>query len=134
MLVIAATKPFFGRITDRFDKRYQIIAGLLITGASAAAIPIVTGFSVLAVSAVFGLGMSFSTVATSAYIADVAKREEIGASMGALTSIMDIGQSAGPLVAGIIIGMAGYAAGFVLAVVVTGVFVLSVRGHGTITG
>jgi MFS family permease len=140
VLIIAVTKPFFGRIADRFDKRYQIIAGLLITGGSAAAIPIVTGFSgFLAVSAVFGLGMSFSTVATSAYVADVAKKEQIGASMGALSSIMDIGQSAGPLVAGIIIGMAGYAAGFfagfVLAVVVTGVFVVSVReGKAVITG
>jgi MFS family permease len=88
-----------------------------------------TGF--LAVSAVFGLGMSLSTVATSAYVADVAKKEQIGASMGALSSIMDIGQSTGPLVTGIIITIAGYSsgffAGFVLAVAVTGIFVLSVR-------
>jgi MFS family permease len=138
VLVIAITKPFFGRIADNFDKRSQIIAGLLITGGSAAAIPLVADvgfYGFLAVSAVFGLGMSFSTVATSAYVADVAKKEQIGASMGALSSIMDIGHSSGPLVAGIIIGMAGYAsgflAGFVLAVVVTGIFVLSVQERGT---
>ncbi len=132
VLIIAATKPFFGRIADRADKRSQIIAGLLITGASVAVVPLVTNFgTILAVSAVFGLGMSLSTVATSAYVADVAKREQIGASMGALSSIMDIGHSAGPLVTGIIITVAGYTlgffAGFVLALAVAGIFAVSVR-------
>jgi MFS family permease len=73
--------------------------------------------------------MSLSTVATSAYVADVAKKEQIGASMGALSSIMDIGQSTGPLVTGIIITTVGYASGFfasfLLAVAVTAVFALS---------
>ena len=56
--------------------------------------------------------MSLSTVATSAYVADVAKKEQIGASMGALSSIMDIGQSAGPVVTGIIVAVAGDPSGF----------------------
>ena len=51
--------------------------------------------------------------------------------MGALSSIMDIGQSTGPLITGIIITVTGYTtgffAGFVLAVVVTGIFAISVR-------
>lgn len=132
VLIIAATKPFFGRIADRADKRYQIIAGLLITGGAVALVPFVTSFGlILVVSAAFGLGMSLSTVATSAYVADVAKKEQIGASMGALSSIMDIGQSGGPLVTGIVITVAGYTmgffAGFVLALAVTGIFVISAR-------
>lgn len=135
VLFIAATKPFFGRIADRADKRYQIAAGVLVTGGAAAAIPLVAGFwEILAVSAAFGLGMSFSTVATSAYVADVARRDQIGASMGALSSIMDIGQSAGPFVTGIVITLAGYTAGFlagfVLALAVTAVFAVSVREGG----
>jgi MFS family permease len=133
VLIIALTKPFFGRIADRIDKRLQIGAGLLVTGCTIALIPFTAGFfGLLAVSAVFGAGMSLSTVATSAYVADVTKREQIGASMGALSSIMDIGHSAGPLVTGIIITMAGYTdgflAGFVLTLVVTAIFVQSVRG------
>ena len=132
VLIIAATKPFFGRIADTVDKRFQIIAGLLITGGSVAVVPFVATFpGFLAASAVFGLGMSLSTVATSAYVADVAKKEEIGASMGALSSIMDIGQSTGPLVTGIIITLAGYPsgffAGFVLALAISGIFAVSVR-------
>jgi MFS family permease len=132
VLIIAATKPFFGRIADRADKRIQIAAGLLITGCSVAAIPIASSFSMfLALSSLFGLGMSLSTVATTAYVADVAKREEIGASMGALSSIMDIGQSSGPLLTGVVITLMGYASGFLmsflLALVVTFLFLLSVR-------
>ena len=131
VLIIAVTKPFFGRIADRIDKRVQIIAGLLVTGGSVALVPFTATYpGFLAVSAVFGLGISLSTVATSAYVADVAKKEQIGASMGALSSIMDIGQSSGPLVTGIIITFAGYFfgffAGFFLAVVVTAIFVFSV--------
>jgi MFS family permease len=132
VLIIAVTKPFFGRIADLIDKRFQIITGLLVTGASVAVVPFaVTFFGFLAASAVFGLGMSLSTVATSAYVADVAKKEQIGASMGALSSIMDIGQSTGPLVTGIIITVAGFGTGFfanfLLAVAVTAVFAVSVQ-------
>ena len=74
----------------------------------------------------FGLAMSFSTVATSAYVADVAKKDELGASMGALSSIMDVGHSTGPLIAGSIIAAytvtAGFMSGFILALLITVLF------------
>ncbi|HNQ32708.1 MAG TPA: MFS transporter [Methanoculleus sp.] len=131
-LIIAATKPSFGRLSDRVDRRIQIVAGLLILGCAVAAIPFAPGFfAFLLVSALFALGMSLSTVATSAYVADVAEQEQIGASMGALSSIMDIGHSAGPLVTGIIVAAGGFGPGFfasfLIAILICGFFVLSVR-------
>ena len=131
-LIIAATKPSFGRLSDRVDRRIQIVAGLLILGCAVAAIPFAPGFfAFLLVSALFALGMSLSTVATSAYVADVAEQEQMGASMGALSSIMDIGHSAGPLVTGIIVAAGGFGPGFfasfLIAVLACGFFVLSVR-------
>ena len=134
-LIIALTKPFFGRIADRVDKRVQIIAGLLILGCSVAAIPVASSFAAfLVVSSLLALGMSLSTVATSAYTADIAKKEQMGASMGALSSVMDIGHSAGPLVTGIIIAGSGYGYGFLasflIAAAVCGFFALSVRDPG----
>ena len=130
VLIIAVTKPFFGKIADRVDKRIQIVAGLLITGVSVVAIPFTASFTgFIIVSCAFGAGMSLSTVATSAYVADIARKEEMGASMGALSSIMDIGQAAGPLFTGIIIGAAGYLTGFgvsfLLAIAVCMFFVVS---------
>jgi MFS family permease len=134
-LIIALTKPFFGRIADRADKRIQIIAGLLILGCSVAAIPVASSFAAfLLVSSLLALGMSLSTVATSAYTADIAKKEQMGASMGALSSVMDIGHSAGPLVTGIIIAGSGYGYGFLasflIAAAVSGFFAFSVRDPG----
>ncbi len=55
----------------------------------------------------------------------------MGASMGALSSIMDIGHSAGPLVTGIIVAAGGFGPGFfasfLIAILICGFFVLSVR-------
>lgn len=134
VVIIAGTKPFFGKLADRFDKRIQISAGLIILGVSVICLPFTTDFSlIIGVSAVFGLGMSLSTVATSAYVADVARKEHIGASMGALSSTMDIGQTAGPLVTGVIVMAAGYTFGFFASFLLTFaaaiVFAVSVRNQ-----
>ena len=59
-----------------------------------------------------------STVATSTYVADVAKQENLGASLGALSSIMDIGHSSGPFVAGMVITATTMAGGFLTAGIV----------------
>ena len=135
VLIIAGTKPVFGHLSDRIDRRVQIVIGLLVTGIAIAAVPAASTFpGFLAASALFGLGIAISTVATSAYVADVAKQEQIGSSMGALSSIMDVGQSSGPFITGVVITLAGYTAGFfvslLLAAIVTVIFVFSVRGGG----
>ncbi|HOI57529.1 MFS transporter [Methanoculleus sp.] len=131
-LIIAVSKPVFGRLADQVDKRLQIVVGLFILGGSVAVIPFASTFTTfLLISSLLALGMSLSTVATSAYVADVAEKEQMGASMGALSSIMDIGHSAGPLITGIIVAAAGFGPGFfvsfLIATAVCGIFVLSVR-------
>ncbi len=120
ILSIALTQPIFGRLSDKSDRRIQIVGGLLLLGCSVAAMPFLSslaGFATLSILA--GLGMSFSTVATGAYVADIAKKGELGASMGALSSTMDIGHSFGPLVTGIIITSFDYTAGFMASLVLS---------------
>lgn len=139
VLVIAGTKPFFGRMADRVDKRVQIAGGLLFLGLPVGLISFCSSFpQFLLLSLVIGFGMSLSTVATSAYIADLSKKGEIGASMGALSSIMDIGHSSGPLLTGIIITVAGYTLGFaissIVAIGITMVFIASVWNSTEKTG
>jgi MFS family permease len=127
VVLMAITKPLFGRIADRVDKRVQILVGLFMIGISVALIPYFSSLAVfLLISITAGFGLSLSTVATGAYIGEIAAKKEIGASMGALSSTMDIGHSLGPLVTGLIIGytlsyQAGFMAGFVLTLV-TAVF------------
>ncbi len=137
VLVIAVTKPFSGRVADRVDKRIQVTAGLLLTGVSLSFVPFSPGlFWYLCTSAGIGLGMSLSTVATAAYIGDLSGKGEIGAAMGGLSSIMDIGHSAGPFVAGVVITTAGYAAGFytglAVSVLVATWFVVVSRSPGRV--
>ena len=131
ILSIALTKPLFGKLADRVDRRIQIAAGIVVTGAAVAVIPLSTSIVVIAALAVlFGLGVSISTVATSTYVAEVAREEKLGASLGALSSIMDVGHSSGPLVAGAIITATTAAGGFLAAagvcVIVTLVFLTMV--------
>ena len=113
VLSIALTKPLFGRLADRVDRRVQVLFGILLLAAFIAVLPMVHGVIAVGVVAVlFGLAMSVSTVATSTYVADVAREDSLGASLGALSSIMDIGHSSGPFIAGVIITATAIGAGF----------------------
>lgn len=135
ILSIALTKPFFGKLADRIDRRVQILTGILLLAAATATIPLVTGIAAITlVSVLFGLAVSVSTVATGSYVAEVVKTENIGASVGGLSSIMDIGHSSGPFIAGFIITAVSTAAGFfsaaavcVLAALAFGAFALARR-------
>jgi len=127
IFTIAASKPLLGKAADRVDKRKQIALGLIALGLVMAAVPYAQDMTqYLLISVVAGLAISTSTIATTTYTADVAKQKELGASMGALSAIMDIGQTAGPLLTGIVITTASYSAGFMastaLAAAITGVF------------
>ncbi len=129
ILSIALTKPLFGKIADRIDKRFQIAIGLVVLGCSMLLLTFFTNkLLVTAVSLLFGLGMSFSTVATSAYTGDIADKTRLGTSMGALSSVMDVGHSSGPLVTGFVITWfsvrAGFVTSFALCMMVAVVFVM----------
>jgi DHA1 family multidrug resistance protein-like MFS transporter len=133
VLAIALTKPLFGRLADRVDRRVQILSGIVLLAAATAAVPLVTGIVPLtAVSVLFGLAVSVSTVATSSYVGEVVKAERMGASLGGLSAIMDIGHSSGPFVAGLIITALNVGAGFFVGAAVCAVaavvfFVLVMR-------
>ncbi len=120
VLSIALTKPLFGRLADRVDRRVQVLFGILFLAVFIALIPLFQGvFAVGVIAVLFGLAMSVSTVATSTYVADVAKEENLGASLGALSSIMDIGHSSGPFIAGVIITATAIGAGFLASAAVS---------------
>jgi len=129
ILSIALTKPLFGKLADRIDKRFQIAIGLIVLGSAMFYVTFFTNeILVITVSLLFGLGMSLSTVATSAYTGDIADKTKLGASMGALSSVMDVGQASGPLLTGFIITWvsirAGFITSFALCTVVAVVFVM----------
>jgi len=118
ILAIALSKPLFGKLADRIDKRKLILIGSLVIGFSIGTIGFFQSMPMAFVLGImFGLGLSFATVATSSYVAEVSKPEKLGSSLGALSSIMDIGQTIGPFITGVAITYFSYKIGFLLSLI-----------------
>jgi len=122
-LVLAmVAKPISGRLSDRLGRIPVIVVGLLLC---AAALPLIfrsenlTAFMLAA--PVLGLGVGSVTPVTNALIADLASARNLGAAMGVFGTIWDIGEAAGPIIAGFLIGSLGYAATFDVLAAITAV-------------
>jgi MFS family permease len=125
LTVALLAKPLAGNLSDRFGRKPVIVAGLF---ASAAALPLIfrmTSFAgLLAVVPLLGLGVAAVTPATNALIADLVAARRLGTGMGVFGTIWDIGEAAGPILAGILIGQIGYRPAFdAIAVIVAAVAV-----------
>ena len=99
----------------------------------AAALPLIFRSESLTVfllaAPLLGVGVGAVTPVTNALIADLASARRLGAAMGVFGTIWDIGEAAGPMIAGFLIGGLGYAATFdvlaaVIALVTAGLMVL----------
>jgi MFS transporter, DHA1 family, multidrug resistance protein len=132
-------KPIAGRLSDRVGRIPVIVVGLLLC---AAALPLIfrgenlTAFALVA--PVLGLGVGAVTPVTNALIADLASARNLGAAMGVFGTIWDIGEAAGPILAGFLIGRMGYSPTFdvlaaVTALISVGLMVL-VRDPKTASG
>jgi MFS transporter, DHA1 family, multidrug resistance protein len=64
------------------------------------------------VAPLLGLGIAAVTPVTNALIADLASARRLGAAMGVFGTIWDIGEAAGPIIAGFLIVGLGYASTF----------------------
>jgi DHA1 family multidrug resistance protein-like MFS transporter len=113
LTIALLAKPLTGNMSDRLGRKPVIVLGLF---ASAAALPLIfrmTSFAgLLAVVPLLGLGVAAVTPATNALIADLVAARRLGTGMGVFGTIWDIGEAAGPIVAGILIGQIGYEPAF----------------------
>jgi DHA1 family multidrug resistance protein-like MFS transporter len=113
ILAATLTKPIMGRLSDRFGRIPMITTGLALGGITTGLILFSTNYvELVVVIALFGLGLATVTASTSALVADLSRQYSRGASMGILSSIMDIGQSAGPMVTGVLITAFSYRTAF----------------------
>jgi len=112
---IMLTKPLMGRLSDRIGRRIPIIIGLVLGASSLALMFLATSFlSLTLVLMVFGVAVAMVTASTSPLIADLCKQKSYGSAMGVLDTIMDIGQTLGPITLGIIIPALFYYVSFAL--------------------
>ncbi|MCW3983435.1 MAG: MFS transporter [Candidatus Bathyarchaeota archaeon] len=100
-LVIA--RPLIGRVSDRIGRSKPIIAGAAASCLLIAVIPFTTAFPLLLLLAV-GYGVAFAAVlsSTTPLMSELVPASLVGASMGFLATVMDIGQTLGPILSGII--------------------------------
>jgi len=132
VMVTTLTKPLMGRLSDRWGRERPIVVGLLAGAAAVVAMPYQTDYwSLAALTALFGLGVATVTASTSALVSDLS-RAASGASLGVLSSVMDVGHSAGPMVTGLLVSTWGYSGAFGVVAGVLGVLAVAfyVGMHG----
>jgi len=111
--VVVLLKPLLGALSDRRGRRPVTLAGLVIGAVAVALIPFTHAFWLLfLLNLFFGLGFAGATAATSALVADRSRAGHLGASIGLLRSVMDIGQASGPVITGALIEAGGYRIAF----------------------
>jgi len=113
VVVATLTKPIMGRFSDKYGRVPAIIAGLLLGGITMIFMTYSDNYLVLALLiGFFGLGLATVTASTSALVADLSKVSSHGGALGALSSVMDIGHSTGPMVGGLLISALNYKTAF----------------------
>jgi len=128
-LIVA--RPALGKLSDRRGRILPIIVGSLTSCLLLLAVPSTVQFPLLMLLAIgYGLGFAIVISSTSPLTSELAPAGLMGSSLGFLATTMDIGQTLGPIVSGIILATAfGYTGLFtslsLILVVSATVFALS---------
>lgn len=119
IVVTMLSKPLMGKVSDSHGRRPLIVAGLVLCGASFAAVPFMHGFwTLMAASLVFGMGEALVTSSSAAMVADLCRERHFGSAMGAFGTIFDVGHASGPILGGFLVGWMGYQVSFPLMALV----------------
>ncbi len=112
---LIVSRPFLGRLSDRRGRFLPIVSGSLISCLLLFVVPFTTLFPLLLLIAVgYGVGFSMVISSTSPLTSELAPAGLVGSSMGFLATMMDVGQTLGPIVSGIILASVfGYVGLFV---------------------
>lgn len=101
---VIITRPLWGRMSDKRGRRTPIILGSIISCLLLLAVPFTVPFLLLLLlSAGYGLGFAMVISSTAPLMSELAPAGLVGASMGFLSTMMDVGQTLGPIVSGIVL-------------------------------
>jgi MFS family permease len=103
-LIIA--RPIMGRISDKIGRRTPIILGSVTSCLLLVAFPFTTQFAVLfLLSVCYGLGFAMVISSTSPAMCEMAPCGLAGTSLGFLSTMMDVGQTLGPIISGFVLAI-----------------------------
>jgi len=118
-LMLFLFKPLMGYFSDKVGRRLIILVGILLGGSVSWMLPITTNYIwVILILCGFGIGMAMVLSSTAAYVTDLSKKEDYGAAIGTLSTIMDIGQTIGPILAGYVLSAFSYGGLFLMVSIV----------------
>jgi len=107
------SKPFFGRLSDRWGRVGQIVVGFVIGAAGVWSVAQTRSFSLMVLAcALYGLGVAVTTSATAAYVTDLCRQQDYGAAHGVFGTIYDVGHWSGQTLSGILVAAIGYRGAF----------------------
>lgn len=131
LAMIPLLKPLMGRLSDKLGRTIPIVSGSLVGAFALGVVSLTVQFPMLLlISILYGFGFSMVTASTPALVSELTDKALVGTGMGFLGTIMDLGQTLGPIITGIILGMGfGYLGSFIaltaILLVTCGVFVAS---------
>jgi MFS transporter, DHA1 family, multidrug resistance protein len=131
LAMIPLLKPLMGRLSDKTGRTIPIVTGSLVGAFALAAIPFTVRFPLLLlISVLYGIGFSAVTASTPALVSELTDKALVGTGMGFLGTIMDLGQTLGPIITGAMLSVGfGYLGSFsaltIILVVTCGIFVMS---------
>jgi MFS family permease len=106
-----------GPVSDRVGRKIPIALGMIIATASYSALLLSkTSSSLIVAGMALGFGVGFFHPVASAIVADISTSENRGKAFGFYRLMRDLGTFAGPAVAGVVSGLLGVDALFILSV------------------
>lgn len=106
-------QPLAGHIADRVEIRRTVLIGLLLAALAVITVTFTSGYLLLAVVIVAGIGVGTVWTNSDALVSSLAKKSQLGASIGAAQSFKEFGDMTGPLLIGLVTQFFGVRAGFV---------------------
>jgi MFS family permease len=98
-LTAGLSRPFSGKLTDRWGRIPVMVIGAIVSGVAALIYPIVSGvFGFLLIRLFHGFSTGFKPTATSAYVADLVPFNRRGEALGILSMFGTIGTASAPVI------------------------------------
>ncbi len=111
-LAYLVVQPFAGHLADRFNVKTTVLVALSFAALSIIAISYTTGPLLVCLAILAGLGIGVVWTNSDTLVSNLAKREQLGATMGAAQSFKEFGDMTGPVLIGGITQFYGLQFGF----------------------